>query len=151
MTTIEISAQAPASPMIRLEGTRVCAVVIAYSPCPTVWRLSNQRPGLDQVAAVLGSRERPRPGRSQGAFALVRPVGQTGSQAVVHGRATEPVVPRMWRGPAGFLHFSVTNRDKAENTVDIHSPIFSLRGSMQRTPNAAKSAIFAFVARISMR
>jgi hypothetical protein len=50
--------------------------------------------------------------------------------------------------------FSFLDRDevvKTENSIDSHSFPVTLGGSMQRTPNAAKPVIFAFVARISLR
>jgi hypothetical protein len=40
---------------------------------------------------------------------------------------------------------------KTENTIDFQDRLASLEDSMQRTENAAKSVIFAFVARISLR
>jgi hypothetical protein len=50
--------------------------------------------------------------------------------------------------------FSFLGRDevvKTENSIDSHGFPDTLGSSMQRTPNAAKPVIFAFVARISLR
>jgi hypothetical protein len=65
------------------------------------------------------------------------------------GRATRPV------GQNDVLRaFCVLSRAevaKTENNIDSHSFPVTLGSSMQRTPNAAKPVIFAFVARISLR
>jgi hypothetical protein len=47
--------------------------------------------------------------------------------------------------------FSFQGSEKTENSIDFRNPLASLKTSMQRPENAAKSVIFAFVARISLR
>jgi hypothetical protein len=89
-------------------------------------------------------------------FAHVRPVRFTGYQAAGATKRRRPGdEARGTRDPArprGL--FSFLGRDevvKTENSIDSHGFPDTLGSSMQRTPNAAKPVIFAFVARISLR
>jgi hypothetical protein len=82
MTTIEISADTPASPISRLEGMRVCAVVIALSPCMTLLPLSNATWIYRGRGLCIGNGSDLVTTRPQSEFALVRPVGHTAMQAV---------------------------------------------------------------------
>src|SRR5262245_57618167 len=59
MTTIEISAHTPASPIVRLAGMRVCAVVIALLGCMTALPLSNRRDKLLRRPFVNGRATKP--------------------------------------------------------------------------------------------
>jgi hypothetical protein len=52
------------------------------------------------------------------------------------------------RRPAGSFR---SQGKKTENSIDFDRADATLGSSMQRTPNAAKPVIFAFVARISLR